>query len=366
MVESLEAVKARLTELTEKMSTQEVLSNPALYQSLAREAGRLGKIVSLYEEYERQQSRLKEAQEVLKSLDADEELRSLAKEEAEDAERKCEKTKQRIIELLYSDSEDERKKVILEIRAGTGGEEAALFAADLFRMYTRYFQRVGLKFEVMYEHPTDIGGFKEVVLSVEGKDVYRRLKNESGVHRVQRVPVTEASGRIHTSAATVAVLAEPEEVELEIPETDLRIERIKGGGPGGQSVNKTSSAVRVMHIPTGMIVYCQDERSQRQNLEKAMRVLRTRLYEKKRQEMDAAYGEKRRRLIGSGDRSEKIRTYNFPQNRVTDHRIKLTLYSLDRFLDGEIDEMIDALIRNDIEEKLKKANVSSDGSGLLK
>ncbi|MCX7704327.1 MAG: PCRF domain-containing protein, partial [Planctomycetota bacterium] len=236
-MESLESIKSKLAAITEQMSKSEVLSNPQIYQSLAKEAGRLKKVVSLYEELEKQTKRIEGAREILEEGKADEELCALAKEELKDAEAECSRVKQRIVEVLYSDSEDERGRVIMEIRAGTGGEEAALFAADLFRMYVKYFQRVGFKYEVMYEHSTDLGGFKEIALAVEGKGVYRKLKYESGGHRVQRVPTTEASGRIHTSAATVAVLAEPEEVELNIPEEELRIERIRGGGPGGQSIN---------------------------------------------------------------------------------------------------------------------------------
>jgi len=361
MLESQKEIKARLEALNERLSSPEVRSNPALYQSLAKEAGRLAKVSSLFEELEKQKKRAEEAEEVLKEAGAEEELKSLAEEEAADAKKKCEEIRRRIVELLFGDKEDEKRRVIMEIRAGTGGEEAALFAADLLRMYLRFFQKKGLRYEVMFEHPTDLGGFKEVVLAVEGKDVYRLLKYESGGHRVQRVPVTEASGRIHTSAATVAVLPEPEEIELHIPEEELRIERIKGGGPGGQSINKTSSAVRVTHIPTGMSVFCQDERSQRRNLEKALRILRTRLYEKKRHEAETALEKERRKLIGSGDRSEKIRTYNFPQNRVTDHRIKLTLHSLDRILEGDMDDLIEALSRYDMELKLKDAGVSSGG-----
>lgn len=352
-------IKSRLDELNRRLLEPGVRSNLGLYQSLAKEAGRLKKIVALFDELREQKRRKEEAEVVLRESGADEELSRLAMDEIADAEAKSDELKRRIVELLYADSEDDKRRVILEIRAGTGGDEAALFVADLLKMYLRFFQKKGFRYELMYEHPTDLGGFKEVVLAVEGRGIYRLLKYESGGHRVQRIPVTESSGRIHTSAATVAVLPEPEEVELQLSDEELRIERIKGGGPGGQSINKTSSAVRVTHIPTGISAFCQDERSQRRNLEKALRIVRTRLYEMKRREAEAALEEKRRRLIGSGDRSEKIRTYNFPQNRVTDHRIKLSLHSLDKILEGSLDELIEALCRYDMEMKLKDAGLFS-------
>ena len=285
---------------------------------------------------------------------SDEEMTAYLKEEiAANTEKIAELTEQLKILLLPRDPNDE-KSVIVEIRAGTGGEEAALFAADLLRMYTRYAERQGWKTEIMDANATDIGGFKEVIFAIEGDGAYSRLKFESGVHRVQRVPTTESGGRIHTSAATVAVLPEAEEVEVDINPNDLRIDVFCSSGPGGQSVNTTQSAVRITHLPTGIVVSCQDEKSQLKNKEKAMRVLRARLYEKAQQEQQAELAQTRKAHVGSGDRRERVRTYIFPQGRISDHRIGLTLYKLDQFLDGDLDEMIEALITNEQAELLKK------------
>ena len=360
-MERLERIKERYEELQRELSDPEVVRNRALFEQKAREAGRLGKIVALYEELKSLEERMAQAEEVLRD-EADVELRSLAEEELKAGRKRREKLLDEIGDLLGEGGEAPRR-LIMEIRAGTGGEEAALFTADLFRMYTKFFERHKLRWEVLDSTPTELGGFKEVILAVEGREAWRLLHNEAGTHRVQRVPVTESSGRIHTSAATVAVLPEPEEVELKIPEEDLRIERIKGGGPGGQSINKTSSAVRVTHLPTGLSVYCQDERSQHRNLQKALRILRSRLYEAERRKRDERIKGMRRRMVGSGDRSEKIRTYNFPQNRVTDHRIGLTIYRLEDVLEGDLDEVVEALLEAERRERLRRAGLEGGGEG---
>jgi peptide chain release factor 1 len=283
----------------------------------------------------------------------DAELRELAAEELKELTALTEKLEADLKQMLIPKDPQDEKNAIVEIRAGTGGEEAALFAGDLFRMYTKYIERRGWKRELLSSNPTGLGGFKEIILSVAGDQVYGRLKFESGVHRVQRVPVTETSGRIHTSAASVAVLPEAEEVDIVIDPKDIRIDVYRSSGPGGQSVNTTDSAVRVTHIPTGMIVTCQDEKSQHKNKAKALKVLRARLYDLKRKEEEARLAASRRSQIGSGDRSEKIRTFNFPQSRVTDHRINLTLYRLQDILAGDLDEIIDRLQTTERDEKLK-------------
>lgn len=361
MVERLEQIKRRYEELQKELSAPELVRNPVLYERKAREAGRLGKIVSLYEELKRVEESMSQAEDVLRD-EADAELRVLAEEELEAGRERRRRLLDEIAELLGGEDVGGRR-LIMEIRAGTGGEEAALFAADLFRMYTKFFERHKLRWEVLDSTPTELGGFKEVIISVEGGDAWRLLHNEAGIHRVQRVPVTESQGRIHTSAATVAVLPEPEDLELQIPDEDLRIERIRGGGPGGQSINKTSSAVRVTHLPTGLSVYCQDERSQHRNLQKALRILRSRLYEMERRKQSEKITDMRRRMVGSGDRSEKIRTYNFPQNRVTDHRIGLTLYKLERVMEGELDEIVEALLESERTERLRRAGLEDGGEG---
>jgi peptide chain release factor 1 len=285
---------------------------------------------------------------------SDPELLELAKQELDNLEERKEKVEEELkLALIPPDPNDERN-VIMEIRAGTGGDEASLFAADLYRMYVRYAERKGWKVELIDAHPTDIGGFREVVFSIQGKGAYSRLKYEGGVHRVQRIPITESSGRIHTSAASVVVLPEAEEIDVEINPEDLKVEVFRASGPGGQHVNKTDSAVRITHIPTGIVVQCQDEKSQHRNKEKAMRVLRARLMELERQRRQEEIDSKRREFVKSGDRSEKIRTYNFPQNRVTDHRIGLTIKKLDSFLDGDMDEMIESLIAAEGVRKLSE------------
>ncbi|MGI6658767.1 MAG: peptide chain release factor 1 [Dethiobacteraceae bacterium] len=353
MIEKLQAIEDHYLDLERKISDPEVIARQDEWRRLTKEHARLTEIVTAFRAFKAADSGLQEAKEMLQES-SDEEMTAYLKEEiAANTEKIAELTEQLKILLLPRDPNDE-KSVIVEIRAGTGGEEAALFAADLLRMYTRYAERQGWKTEIMDANATDIGGFKEVIFAIEGDGAYSRLKFESGVHRVQRVPTTESGGRIHTSAATVAVLPEAEEVEVDINPNDLRIDVFCSSGPGGQSVNTTQSAVRITHLPTGIVVSCQDEKSQLKNKEKAMRVLRARLYEKAQQEQQAELAQTRKAQVGSGDRSERVRTYNFPQGRVSDHRIGLTLYKLDQFLDGDLDEMIEALITNEQAELLKK------------
>jgi len=360
-VERLEQIKKRYEQLQKELSNPDLMRDRVSYEEKAREAGRLGKIVTLYDALVRVEERIKQAEDVLRD-EADVELKKLAEEELAEAKGEKRRLLDELAGLLGGE-EKTAARVIMEIRAGTGGEEAALFAADLMRMYLKFFQKHNLKHEILDSTPTELGGFKEVIVAVEGRDAWRLLHNEAGTHRVQRVPVTESQGRIHTSAATVAVLPEPEDVELRIPDEDLRIERIKGGGPGGQSINKTSSAVRVTHLPTGMTVYCQDERSQHRNLQKAMRILRSRLYEMERRKREEEVSSRRRQMVGSGDRSEKIRTYNFPQNRVTDHRIGLTLYKLDEVMEGNLEEIVKALLEAEKEERLRRVGLGGGGEG---
>ena len=351
MLEKLKKIEDRFHELTELMARPEVASDYQRLQKLAKERAELERTVELIKEYRSILRDIEEAEEILREGE-DGDLETLAKEELKELKEREEKLEDELKLLLLPKDPEDAKDVILEVRAGTGGEEAALFAADLARMYTRYAERKGWKVEPMDSNPTELGGFKEVVFAISGEDVYRHLKYESGVHRVQRVPITESGGRIHTSAASVVVLPQAEEVEVEINPEDLRIDVFRSSGPGGQSVNTADSAVRIVHIPTGIVVQCQDERSQLQNKRKALQVLRARLLDMKRQEQEREIAERRRSSVRTGDRSVKIRTYNFPQNRVTDHRINLTLYRLEEILDGDLDELIEALWRADQEERL--------------
>lgn len=353
MLEKLKRVKERYESISGDLSKSEIINDPEKYKDLMREHKQLTPIVEKYDEYKKTEIEMNEALELSEDKDADPEMRELASEEYyAQKERLGELYSELRVLLLPRDPNDD-KNVIVEIRAGAGGEEAALFAAVLYRMYSMYAQRAGFKTELLSLNETGLGGFKEISFLLSGEGAYSRLKFESGVHRVQRVPETESSGRIHTSTATVAVLPEAEEVEVEINPADLEIETCKSSGAGGQHINKTESAIRIIHKPSGIVVECQDERSQYKNREKAMKILRTRLYDMAQRERNEKIAGERKSQVGTGDRSERIRTYNFPQGRVTDHRIGLTLHSIETFVNGDIDEMIDVLISADTAEKLK-------------
>ncbi|NLM68954.1 MAG: peptide chain release factor 1 [Firmicutes bacterium] len=352
MFDKLSQLEDKYNDLTKKLSDPEVIADPNSFQKFAKAHAELEEIMTVYREYKEVAAGIAEAKELLAD-ELEPDFRAMVQEELKELEPKQEKLQEQLkIMLLPKDPNDE-KNVIVEIRAGTGGEEAALFAGDLFRMYSRYAEANRWKVELMSSNATELGGFKEVIFMIEGKGAYSRLKYESGVHRVQRVPTTESGGRIHTSAATVAVLPEAEEVELHIDPNDLRIDVYRSSGPGGQSVNTTDSAVRITHLPTGLVVSCQDEKSQHKNREKAMKILRARLLDQLQAEQEAELAAQRRSQVGTGDRSERIRTYNFPQGRITDHRINLTLYRLDAVLEGDLDEIIDNLITADQAELLK-------------
>jgi peptide chain release factor 1 len=340
-------------EINEKLSDPAIISDLENYQKLSKRHAKLKKIVEKYEKYKSIMAGIKEAETIL-TEETDEDVRELAEIELSELQPLKEKLESEFPVLLLPEDPDDEKNVIVEIRAGAGGDEAGLFAADLYRMYIRYAESKGWKSEIISVNDSGIGGFKEVIFSLEGEDVYSRLKYESGVHRVQRVPATESSGRIHTSTATVAVLPEVEEVDLEIDPNELRIDVFRSSGPGGQSVNTTDSAVRITHIPTGLVVSCQDEKSQHKNKAKALRVLRARLKEKMEQEKRSEIDEARKSQVGTGERSEKIRTYNFPQGRVSDHRINLTIHKLEQILNGELDLVIDELVQEDIRKRLQK------------
>ncbi|MDD2201776.1 MAG: peptide chain release factor 1 [Firmicutes bacterium] len=354
MIKKLNEIEARYVELEQQLADPAVIADQVTYRKLAKAHSDLEEIVTEYRKLKDVMAEIESVREMLGDQ-LEPELRELADEELDELEssRIALEGELKVL-LLPSDPRDE-KNVIVEIRAGTGGDEAALFAGDLFRMYARYAERHGWELEGMVSNPTELGGFKEIIFMISGDRVYSRLKYESGVHRVQRVPETEASGRIHTSAATVAVLPEAEEVDVEIDPNDLKIDVFRSSGHGGQSVNTTDSAVRVTHVPTGMVVTCQDEKSQHKNRDKAMKVLRARLLEQLEEEREADIAETRKSQVGSGDRSERIRTYNFPQSRVSDHRIGFTTHRLDGVLDGELDEIIEALILNEQGERLKRA-----------
>ena len=353
MFEKLSETEKNYEKIAEDLSTPEVAADPERFAKLMREHKRLTPIVDKYREYVRLKSQIADAEEILASGDA--ELTELAEVELTEAKNALPDVEHELQILLLPHDPNDDKNVIFEIRGGAGGEEAALFAYVLYRMYTMYAAKVGYKTEIINLNETELGGFKEVTFMIEGEGAYSRLKYESGVHRVQRVPETEAQGRIHTSTATVAVLPEAEDVEVEINPADLIIETCKSSGAGGQHVNKTESAIRLIHKPTGIVVECQDERSQYKNRDKAMKLLKTKLYDMAQAEQDEKIASERRSQVGTGDRSERIRTYNYPQSRVTDHRIGLTLYSLENFLNGDIDEMLTALATADTAAKLAKS-----------
>lgn len=352
MFDRLESVEEKFRKLEADLTNPELLANQKEYQRVVREHAEVASIVESYRNYKRIKEQIRENQDLLEA-ESDSEMKELIRQEVADLKQQLESLADELKLMLAPKDPNDDKSVILEIRAGTGGDEAALFVADLFRMYTRYAELRRWKVEIMDSHPTGIGGFKEIIASVIGKGAYSRLKFERGVHRVQRVPVTESQGRIHTSAVTVAVLPEAEEVDVYIDPNDLRVDVFRSSGPGGQSVNTTDSAVRITHIPSGLVVICQDEKSQHKNKAKALKVLRARLLDQMQTEQEAKIAQDRKSQVGTGDRSERIRTYNFPQNRVSDHRINLTLYKLDVVLGGSLDELIDPLTTHFQAEALK-------------
>lgn len=354
MLDRLQSIENRYEKLNELLSDPEVISDSNKLREYSKEQSSIEETVQVYKEYKEVVSQLKDAKAMLEEkLDA--EMREMVKDEVEELSNREEELAERLKILLLPKDPNDDKNVIVEIRGAAGGDEAALFAGDLYRMYSRYAEAQGWKTEIIEANYTGIGGYKEIIFMINGNGAYSKMKFENGAHRVQRVPETESGGRIHTSTATVAVLPEAEEVEVEVHEKDIRVDTFASSGPGGQSVNTTMSAVRLTHIPTGIVVSCQDEKSQIKNKEKAMKVLRARIYDKFQQEAQAEYDENRKSAVGTGDRSERIRTYNFPQNRVTDHRIGLTIQKLDQILQGKLDDIIDALIMEDQAKKMEQA-----------
>ena len=352
MFDKLDFILEKYEELSKKVSDPDVIAKQKEWQKLMKEMSDLEPIVKEYTAYKKAKEELEEAKEIL-DMEDDEELREMAREELKANEAAIEEYTEKLKILLLPKDPNDDKNVILEVRAGTGGDEAALFGSDLLRMYLRYAERMRWKTELIESNETEIGGVKEVVMLVKGKGAYSRLKYESGVHRVQRVPETESGGRVHTSAASVAVMPEVDDVEVNLDPNDVRVDVYRASGNGGQCVNTTDSAVRLTHMPTGLVVTCQDEKSQIKNKDKAFKVLKSRLFDLMQQEQNDKIAAERKSQIGSGDRSERIRTYNFPQSRITDHRINLTLYKLDSFLDGDLDEVIDALITEDQAEQMR-------------
>ena len=354
MFDRLQAVEARYDKLTELLSDPEVISDTKKLREYSKEQSDMQETVEAYREYKQVKEQMDDAKAMLEDkLDAD--MREMVKEEISELEEQEETLSERLRILLLPKDPNDDKNVIMEIRGAAGGDEAALFAGDLYRMYSRFAEAQGWKTEVMEANSTGVGGYKEIIFMINGKGAFSKLKYENGAHRVQRVPETESGGRIHTSTATVAVLPEAEEVEIDIHDKDIRVDTFCSSGPGGQSVNTTMSAVRLTHLPTGVVVSCQDEKSQIKNKEKAMKVLRARVYDMFQREAQAEYDANRKQAVGTGDRSERIRTYNFPQNRVTDHRIGLTIQKLDQILQGKVDEIIDALIMEDQAQRMEQA-----------
>lgn len=356
MFNKLQEVEARFDEISAKLYQPDIINDQELYTKLLKEQKTLSPVVEKWREYKSVNEQLEEAKSILSDHTADSELKEMAQEELNEAKENIERINDELKILLLPRDPNDDKNVIVEIRGGAGGEEAALFSAALYRMYSMYADTKGWKTEIINANDTGLGGYKEICFMINGDGAYSRFKFESGVHRVQRVPETESQGRIHTSTVTVAVLPEAEDVEVDINPTDLQIDTYRASGAGGQHVNKTESAIRITHIPTGIIVECQDERSQFKNKEKAMKILRSKILEGKRAEQEQSIAADRRAQVGTGDRSERIRTYNYPQSRVTDHRIGLTLYRLEYILNGDLDEVIDALIMADRAEKLKASN----------
>ncbi|MET3699029.1 bacterial peptide chain release factor 1 (bRF-1) [Bacillus oleivorans] len=354
MFDRLQAVEDRYDRLNELLSDPEIVNDPKKLREYSKEQSSIQETVEVYRQYKEIKEQYTDAKAMLEEK-LDPEMRELVKEEVGELEEQLEELEARLKILLIPKDPNDDKNVIMEIRGAAGGDEAALFAGDLYRMYSRYAESQGWKIEIIEASTTGVGGYKEIIFMINGHGAFSKLKYENGAHRVQRVPETESGGRIHTSTATVAVLPEAEEVEVDIHEKDIRVDTFASSGPGGQSVNTTMSAVRLTHIPTGIVVSCQDEKSQIKNKEKAMKVLRARIYDKFQQEAQAEYDQQRKSAVGTGDRSERIRTYNFPQNRVTDHRIGLTIQKLDQILEGRLDEVIDSLVMEDQSKKLENA-----------
>lgn len=355
MIKKLESLSLRFEEVNKIIQDPDLVKEPKRYKDIMREHSHLSAVMEAYKEYKSVLQGIEDSK-ILITEESDHEMKEMAREELKELEAKLPKIEENLKLLLIPPDPLEEKNIIMEIRGGTGGDESSLFAADLFRMYTKYADMKGWKYEIMDSNETEVGGFKEISFSISGKYVYGSLRYESGVHRVQRVPATESQGRVHTSAVTVAVLPEAEETEIEIRPEDLRIDVMRAGGPGGQCVNTTDSAVRLTHLPTGLVVIQQDEKSQIKNKAKALRVLRARLFDLEESKKNAERAAARKSMVGSGDRSERIRTYNFPQNRLTDHRINLTLYKLDQIMEGYLDELIDALCIYAKEEQLKNSD----------